>query len=342
MNRKTIVSIILPLLCLLLLLPTSVYAQTAPSFLLTANNPVEGEMTITMSGKNITDLYAYEARLTFDPSMLELVEAKSNLEGFSVSPIIKDNEIILAHTKIGNVTGESGDILIGTLIFKTKKYGKSIVEWTSLETVNHNLTGQTYSIKESVSVNTAKKGFVDLEGHWAKADIELLASKGIIEGMDEEHFVPEAHVTRAQFAAMISRTLKFQTSTKENPFTDVSSDSWYNDVVNRAFAAGVIQGMTETSFAPDRNITREEMAAMIVRASNYASGSETGESHESDLQTFADSEATSEWAREDIQTAVRLGIINGREENRFVPKDQATRAEAAVVMKRLLLSLSLL
>jgi hypothetical protein len=79
-----------------------------------------------------------------------------------------------------------------------------------------------------------------------------------------------------------------------------------------------------------------------VRASNYASGTETGESHESGLPTFADSEAASEWAREDIQTAVRLGIINGREDNRFVPKDQTTRAEAAVVMKRLLSSLSLL
>ncbi|MBP1990823.1 S-layer homology domain-containing protein [Paenibacillus eucommiae] len=344
MKHKMIAFILISLLCLPSLLLTTAYAETASSFLLTANKPVGGKIIVTMSGKNIKDLYGYEVRFTFDPDQLELVEAKSSLDGFSVSPIIKKNEIIIAHTKIGNVTGESGDIIIGTLTFKTKKSGTSSLKWESIKAVDHNLSHQTYSVGQSISVSVAsvKQGFIDLEGHWAKADIELLASKGIIEGMDEDHFVPEAHVTRAQFAAMISRALKLKVATKQSPFTDVASASWYKDVVNNAYSAGIIQGITGTSFVPERDITREEMAVMIVRATTYASGSSVGENSNVAVVTFADSEAISIWARDGIQTAVRLGIINGRTEDKFVPHGQATRAEAATVIKRLLSALSLL
>lgn len=341
MNRRVIISQLLLLVCFLMLLPISAYAQSAPSFLLTAANPVDGKVTITMNGNNMNDLYGYEASLAFDSGMLELVEAKSGLEGFSVSPVVKGNEIVLAHTKIGNVAGENGDLLIGTLTFKIRKYGASTVTWKAFKTIDSRLAAQTYAIDESVSVVAARK-FVDLEGHWAREDIELLAAKGVIEGMDEDHFVPEAHVTRAQFTALLARALHIQTDAKQNPFTDVSPGSWYNEAVRSAFAAGVIQGVTETSFAPEQKIAREDMAVMMARASAYVAGAATGQSLEGDLPIFADMEEASEWARADIRAAVHLGIINGREENRFVPKDKATRAEAAVVIKRLLSSLSLL
>ncbi|MBP1988824.1 S-layer homology domain-containing protein [Paenibacillus eucommiae] len=349
-KRKTVNSMVtflttyllIALLCLSLQPAATAYAETASSFLLTANKPTDGKITITMSGTNIKDLYGYEARVTFDPDQLELMEAKSSLDGFSVSPIIKNKEIILAHTKIGNVTGESGDITIGTLTFKIKKHGTSTVKWESIKAVDHNLSDQTYTIGKSVSVTLVKKGFLDLEGHWAKADIELLASKAIIEGMDEEHFVPQANVSRAQFAALISRALKLKINTKQSPFTDVAAGSWYEEEVNKAYAAGIIQGMTETSFAPEKDITREEMAVMIMRASSYASGAAGSEKHDTFAIQFADSEAISVWAREQVQAAVRAGIINGRAENKFVPQDQATRAEAATVIKRLLSALSLL
>ncbi|MBP1988742.1 S-layer homology domain-containing protein [Paenibacillus eucommiae] len=340
MNRKIIVYMLISLLCLPGLVLTTSYAETPSSFLLTANKPVEGTIILTLSGKDIKDLYGYEARFTFDPDQLELVEAKSSLDGFSVLPIIKNNEITIAHTKIGNVAGESGDIDIGTLTFKRKKHGTSTVKWESIKAVDRNLSDHTYIIGKSVSVNLLKRGFLDLGGHWAKADIELLASKDIIEGMDEDHFVPEAHVTRAQFAAMISRalnTLNLKTSLKvsmqQSPFTDVAPGSWYKDVVNNAYSAGIIEGVTATSFAPEREVTREEMAVMMVRASTYAAVPLAGDSKVT-LVAFADSELISEWAREGVQSSVRLGLINGRAGDRFVPRDQATRAEAATVIKR--------
>ncbi|RAV20060.1 S-layer homology domain-containing protein [Paenibacillus contaminans] len=343
MNRKITLFtfIVFFLSCLPIPLLATAYAETAPSFLLTADKPVDGKITLTMSGKNIDDLYGYEAKLTFDPDRLELAKAESELDGFSVQPIVKNNEITLAHTKTGNKAGESGDFIIGTLTFKMKKDGASSVKWISMKAVNRNLAVHTYSVEESVSVASPKKGFIDLDGHWAKADIELLASKGIVEGMDEHHFVPQGQVTRAQFAALISRALKLKTNAEEIPFADVAPDSWYKDVVTSAYSAGIIQGMTETRFAPEKDITREEMAVMIVRAINHVRGS-ASEDTTGAAMTFADSESISEWAKEGIHLSVRLGIINGRTEDRFVPQDRATRAEAATVMKRLLSALNLL
>lgn len=337
-NTFMIAYLLISLICLPSLPFTIAYAETASSFLLTANKPVDGRITVTMSGTNIKDLYGYEARFTFNPDQLELAEAKSKLEGFSVSPIIKNNEIIVAHTKIGNVTGENGDILIGTLVFKIKKHGTSSVKWESIKAVNHNLLDQTYSVGKSVSVNSAAKSFLDLEGHWAKADIELLASKGIIEGMDEEHFVPEAPVTRAQFAAMISRALNLNltANTKQSPFSDVAPTSWYKDVVNSSYTAGIIQGITETSFVPQKDITREEMAVMIVRAKLYYEGSTLEKSVPTKSLKFDDVNTISDWALKHVQLAFSSGIVNGRTDHLFVPQGHATRAEAAVMIKRMM------
>jgi len=340
MNRKMMTGLLLFLLCYPLAIPAATYAEQAPSFLLTANKPAGGKVVVTMSGKNMNDLYGYEARFTFDPELLELVEATSGLDGFSVSPIIKNNEIIVAHTKVGNVIGDSGDILIGTLTFKTKNYGTSAVKWESIKAVDHNLSHQTFSLGKSISVT---KGFLDLEGHWARADIELLAAKNIIKGTDEDHFAPNAKVTRAQFTALLARALNLKASANPNPFTDVASGSWYENEVKSAHAIGIIRGITETSFAPDKNITREEMAVMITRARNYASDAASRDSIGADAAlNFSDSANISGWAKEEVQFVVHLGIMNGRTKTRFVPQDQATRAEAATVIKRLMTSLNLL
>ncbi|RED52781.1 S-layer homology domain-containing protein [Cohnella phaseoli] len=341
MKRKQIViHMLIFLFCYSLALPAVTYAEQAPSFQIAAHKLADGKVIVKMNGNKMKDLYGYEARFTFDPERVELVETASSLDGFSVSPIIKNNEIIIAHTKIGNVSGEYGDIPIGSLTFKMKNHGTSVVRWESMKVVDHNLSNQTFSIGKSITV---AKFFVDLEGHWAKTDIELLASKNIVKGMDEDHYAPDAQVTRAQFVALIARALNLKASSKQSPFTDVAPGSWYEKELKSAYSTGIIRGITETSFAPGKKITREEMAVMIVRARNYASDSALRDLADADsVMTFADSENISEWAKKEIQLAVGLGIMNGRTKIRFVPQDQATRAEAATVIRRLLTSLNLL
>ncbi|MBP1996300.1 S-layer homology domain-containing protein [Paenibacillus eucommiae] len=331
--RIRIVWLMIVLLCLPKLFLATVNAEKAPNFLLAVNKSAEGEVTLTMSGKDILDLYGYEARFSFDPDKLELLKVDSNLDGFSVSPIIQKNEIIVAHTKIGNVSGDSGDMTIGTLTFRLKKHGEATVKWESMKVVTDKLKSTSTIVGKSISVS---KNFGDLAGHWAREDIEQLALMGIIQGMDEDHFVPEAKVTRAQFAAMISRALNLKGTAVQSPFTDVPPDAWYAGVVSSAYSAGIIKGITDSSFAPEQDITREEMTVMMMRAGRYVSEGTFKETGSVSKITFIDAHSISEWAIKDVELAVRVGLINGRSDNTFVPQSQATRAEAAVVIKRLL------
>lgn len=173
-----------------------------------------GEFTVTLQGENIQDLYAYEAKFSFDASKLEVVKADTKIEGFSVSPIVKNNEVTFAHTKVGKVDGEKGNVDIGTITFKAKKVGSSQITWTSMKIVDHNLKNQSIALSKSADFT---KIFSDLTDHWAKSDIMLMVNKQIVEGMDDDHFAPDTNVTRAQFATLIAKALNLKESAGLNP-----------------------------------------------------------------------------------------------------------------------------
>jgi len=311
-----------------------VYAESAPTYELNAGKIANGKVTITLSGNNVIDFYGYEAALSYDPDRLELLEFKSGREGFAITPIVKDGKATIAHTKIGDVAGDRGNIVIGTMTFKLKKYGETTVKWETIKVV----TGQAKSTTTAVGTSVAiSKSFTDLNGHWAKADIEWLAMKGIIEGVDDTHFKPNATVTRAQFAAMIARALNLQASSTAAPFGDVPQNAWYAEAVRSAYAAGIIKGVANERFAPGQEITREEMAVVLVRAGRHAAA-DVFKGAASAL-TFADASAISKWAAGDVTLAVKAGLLKGGSQNKFMPQAKTTRAEAAVVLKRLLAKL---
>jgi len=316
------------------LLYVPAYAEAATTFELSAGKITNGQVTFTLSGKNVVDFYGYEAVFSYDPDRLELLEFKSGREGFAITPIIKNNKAIIAHTKLGDVAGDRGNITIGTLTFKFKKYGASTVKWESIKVVTGQSKSTTNTVGKSVTIS---KAFVDLNGHWAKKDIEWLAMKGIIEGVDDTHFKPDAKVTRAQFAAMISKALNLQTSTTVAPFDDVPQGAWYAEAVRSAYAAGIIKGVANKSFAPEQEITREEMTVMLMRSGKHVAADTF--KNASRALTFADTGAISKWAVDDITLAVQAGLIKSGLQNKFMPQSKATRAEAAVVIKRLLLKL---
>lgn len=90
----------------------------------TSDTESTGEFTVTLKGEQLADLFAYEAKFSIDASKLEVVKAETKIEGFSISPIVKNNEVTIAHTKIGKVNGEKGDVILGTITFKVKKVGE--------------------------------------------------------------------------------------------------------------------------------------------------------------------------------------------------------------------------
>ncbi|MEW6182911.1 MAG: S-layer homology domain-containing protein [Bacillota bacterium] len=184
-----------------------------------------------------------------------------------------------------------------------------------------------------------EEDFTDIAGHWAENDIKTMARLGIVRGMGDKRFNPSGAVTRAQFAGFLIRSLNIQeTRPSEGYFEDVPSDAWYYGAVETAYANGLAFGYGDGTFKPDANITREELAAMVVRGLNKGGKTVAPADHKV-LSQFVDKWKIKQWARDSAAIAVREGLIKGQEGKRFAPSKNATRAEAVVMLKRMLVSL---
>jgi N-acetylmuramoyl-L-alanine amidase len=181
------------------------------------------------------------------------------------------------------------------------------------------------------------KNFTDIESHWSKDDVSLLANKLVIDGMTDTTFAPDLDITRAEFAALAVRSLGLNLESTTSTFSDVQASDWYATTVATAAKAGIIDGYEDGSFKPNAQITREELTAMIVRTMNYAGLKSTiSDSQQLTLlNTFSDSNQII-WAQKEMATAIDAGIINGLTETTIGPSNQATRAEAAAMLKRFL------
>ncbi|WP_314588533.1 S-layer homology domain-containing protein [Paenibacillus terrigena] len=335
MKTKLLSTLLAGILCLPLVLNTA-FAATGPAFSLTADQKqakVGETVSLTLSGKGIKDLYAYEAKFTYDPNQLEVVTAKSKMEGFSVSPIKKDTEITIAHTKIGKVNGQDGDFDIGTISFKVKKEGDAKVTWTAMKTVDHNLTSSNVTVNSSASFKVAGKAsaptLTDIQNHWAKDQILEAVEKGIVDGYPDGTFKPDAPISRAEFAAILARALNLPDGDALQ-FNDLLKiPNWAQPQVAKAVKAGIITGYDDNTFRANSTISRTEIAAMAARGLKLTQG--TG-----DKLNFADKDVIPAWAKGWVEAAVDKSIIKGREGNKFVPKAGATRAEATVIVLRML------
>ncbi|OBZ13143.1 S-layer homology domain-containing protein [Bacillus sp. FJAT-26390] len=176
------------------------------------------------------------------------------------------------------------------------------------------------------------KSFTDVpSSHWASAVIKELAAKQIVTGTSAAAFEPARSVTRAEFTSLLVRVLKL-TDEGASTFTDVNATAWYANDINKAVKAGLIQGRSALTFAPAEQITREELAVLVLRAYELKSGAAQETSH----PAFKDASQISAWAVKDVNKAAALGLLQGRTTGLFVPKGISNRAEAAQVIYHLL------
>lgn len=199
------------------------------------------------------------------------------------------------------------------------------------------LIGNPYAYNNTfVSMPEEKElSFTDTKGHWASDYIEELYAKGLVNGRDGGKFEPDAPITRAEWLSLLMRGAQIDTSNVkwQNCFFDVDKNEWYALDIQAAFDLGLVSGDDDGSFAPDEYITREAMAKMLVDVYEYIIGEETDDST---ARSFNDAGAISDWAEAYIKKASAAGLINGDDENRFNPKNNTTRAEAAAVLSRML------
>ncbi|PEQ44220.1 hypothetical protein COL10_31630 [Bacillus cereus] len=168
----------------------------------------------------------------------------------------------------------------------------------------------------------------DISGMWFEHEIRELADKRIMFGTGNGLYSPNRLVTRAEFATLISRALELPTG-KAN-FTDLHlAPESLIDGINRTAAAGIISGRGNGIFAPNDTITREEVVIMIDRALQYKGIVGT-------LASMPFSDQDLAYDKEALQRVYKLGIVKGNENNQFVPKGTASRAEAAAFLNRML------
>ncbi|WP_223879819.1 bifunctional 2',3'-cyclic-nucleotide 2'-phosphodiesterase/3'-nucleotidase [Paenibacillus spiritus] len=167
---------------------------------------------------------------------------------------------------------------------------------------------------------------------WAQEAVSSLASQGIIKGVSGSDFAPLKEVTRAEFITMIVRALNLQ-PTGAASFKDVKQGAWYTDAITAAVNAGIVKGSGSGKFEPSRAITREEMAIMIA---NALGDKLPAVNKTTALADFADKSKIASYAQEAVAKLAQAGIVNGVDSDSFAPKGIANRAQAAVIVYRML------
>lgn len=183
------------------------------------------------------------------------------------------------------------------------------------------------------AVACVHKTFGDLENvAWAKKQIEVLASKGIIKGMTEEKFAPQTNITRADFLYSLIRTLGVDARTDGN-FDDVSNDAYYYKEIGIAKKLGIANGTGSNNFNPEASITRQDMMVLTERTLRVL-GKLKVQGMASDLEKFADKPLIAAYAVDSVASVVKEGLIVGSGDQ-INPLGNTTRAEAVVFLYRI-------
>ena len=176
-----------------------------------------------------------------------------------------------------------------------------------------------------ISAGASKELFSDIsQALWAKEAIDYLAQRKIINGKSENIFAPNDYLTRAEAVKLLVTAFNIEMPAELSiPFDDVNTGDWFYPYLCAAYKNGLIQGITQSTFAPQQTITRQDIAVLISR---IIKSDEEG----ADL-TFSDSGEISDYAKNSVSLLYSLGIINGTDQNRFAPHENTTRAQAAKI-----------
>ena len=196
----------------------------------------------------------------------------------------------------------------------------------------NSLTNSTYSVIWN------PKSFKDMEKHWARDDVDDMASRLIVGGVDKDSFAPDRDITRAEFAVILVKALGlFRPGEGKAAFSDVDKADWYYDAVSIAYENGLIAGYGKNMFKPEAGITREEAMVILSKAMKLAglNANSSGEEAGKLLEKYGDGGKVSSWAKEAVAACLRSELLSGYN-GLLTPRENITRAETASVVRRLL------
>ena len=268
---------------------------------------------------------AIETRPVYDLSLVYLSGGKetpiTSLNGHTIS-------VRLSYTP---AKGEQTGNLYAVYVDDAGK-----VEWITKSSYDASLKAVVFETGHfsvyGVGYKNPAPAFTDIHNHWAADNILFAASRGLLSGTSDTTFSPNTGMSRGMFVTALGRLAGINPdSYQTGKFTDVKADAYYAPYVNWAAQNGIVEGVTATTFAPDSNINREQMAVIMA---NYAK--KLGYDLPKTLQavTFADNAQISSWAKNAVRAMQQAGILAGKNGNKFDPKGTATRAEVATILRR--------
>ena len=174
--------------------------------------------------------------------------------------------------------------------------------------------------------------FADVGNHWAKNSIVYVVDRGLLMGTSETTFAPDAAVTRGMLMTVLGRLAEVDAKVYDkSSFIDVANDKYYAPYIEWAYNKGIVVGIGNQKFVPDRAVTREEIAVIFT---NYAK--ETGYTLPitSEASTYADNNSIGDIYKGAVIAMQQAGIMIGDTNNNFNPKSSATRAEVSAMLER--------
>ena len=245
--------------------------------------------------------------------------------------------ITLKTSRSGSASG-GGAYAIGSQATLTAQpqEGRSFQGWYALDgTLLSQDMSYAYTVEKPQTLVAMFQGdvFYDLNAtDWFLDSVLEAAERDMLKGVTPIRFDPSSNMTRAQVVTVLARMANADTaSAPVCGFTDVDQSRYYAPAVNWAYENKIVQGMTETTFAPNAPITRQQLVTMVVRYLEEMKGL-TLDSQE---LSFSDQNQIGNYARESVQKALAIGLIKGYTDGTFRPNVILTRREGVTVLVRL-------
>ena len=286
-----------------------------------------GEGTYSVTFKAIS----YAERATSELKFSLTVDVKTE-EPENPALVPDPNPITITQPANGTVSTNLSNASAGAKITVTAT-PDSGYELAYITVNGEKIEGNTFTMPdEAVTVSAvfvpATGGFADVvPGAWYYDAVNYVVANGLMDGVSATQFAPDANMTRAMLVTILWRVEGEPVVNYLLPFTDVPGDTWYTEAVRWAASEGIVSGVSDTSFAPNAEITREQLAAILWR---YAGEPATAAT----LDAFTDAAQVSAYAADAMSWCVGEGIITGTTETTLSPQGTATRAQCATMLMR--------
>lgn len=317
-------------------LETGTTALIMPSSVMNERSP--NQIRINLKSSDVEIKMAGTANAASTPQISRIFEVK-----FFVAQDTGDTEVKTLKNPVSIELSLSQDFLFK--VGNTKKLGvyyldESTNKWIYAGGKFNSATGKMEFATKRISkyiVLEYNKSFSDVpDGYWAEEAIEILAARHITQGVDATRFNPGGKVTRAEFAAFLVKALGVDTTAYTGKFTDCPQGAWYTPVVEAAAQKGLVNGIGNGKFAPTAYVTREQMAALLMKAYEITTlKSVSGEAAKASV-TFTDGDKISSWAQNSVKACYANGLIRGMPDGSFNPGGSALREQVAKVLVQLL------